>query len=196
VLEAIRHLTLQGLRAADATSRARALHLVRARPLNNENKLLHLVLPLLRDPAAQVRREAICAIGLKPDVINSEDLLAWLHDPDKEVRRWCEKALRSPQRHLSELELELGRLITDNRAKERLKAFRYLGRDANLEPGVWIRRLSYDPEDAVRIAAARAAAEHGVVHLADRLREMSRSDRSPTVRQEATYYQTTLQPRQ
>jgi hypothetical protein len=35
-----------------------------------------------------------------------------------------------------------------------------------------------------------------VIHLADRLREMSRSDRSPTVRQEAAYYEATLQPRQ
>jgi hypothetical protein len=196
VLGAIRDLTRSGLLAADATSRARALRLVRCRALNNEKDLLQLALPLLHDASANVRRQAICAVGLKPDVISSEDLLAWLHDPDKEVRRWCEKALRSPQRNLSQLQVELGRLITDDRAKERLKAFRYLRRDENLEPGELILRLSYDPEDAVRLAAVRAAADCHVAKLADRVREMANSDRSPTVRQNAeTYYKEILQAR-
>jgi hypothetical protein len=195
VLRAVHDLARIGLRAANATSRARGLRLARSRALNNDRTLLQLAVPLLRDPSANVRRQAICAVGLKPDLISSEDLLAWLHDPDKEVRRWCEKALRSPQRNLSELQVELGRLITDNSAQERLKAFRYLRRDDHVEPGVWILRLSYDKEDAVRIAAARAAAEHRVAHLSDRLHEMAQGDRSPTVRQEAAYYQTVLQPR-
>jgi hypothetical protein len=192
VLRAIRALTRIGLRAKDATSRARGLRLARSHALSNARDLLQQAIPLLRDPSANVRRQAICAVGLRPDLISSEDLLPWLHDPDKEVRRWCEKALRSPQRNLSEVQVELGRLITDNNAHERLKAFRYLRRDNNLEPGVWIMRLSYDPEDAVRIAAARAAAEHRVAHLADRLQEMARGDRSPTVRQEAAFYQSVL----
>jgi hypothetical protein len=62
-------------------------------------------------------------------------------------------------------------------------------RQANdLEPGVWLRRLSHDPVPAVRAAAARAAGENDQVDLSDRLTQMAQSDPSPTVRQLARYY--------
>jgi hypothetical protein len=188
VMRAIHDLARAGLIAPDSTSRVRAVRLIRSRPLNGEKDLLELVLPLLRDPSAEVRRQAICAVALKDkeSLISSEDLLAWLHDPDKEVRRWCEKALQV--RDLSRVEIQLGRLITDERAKERMKVFRYLRRAPTKAPGAWILRLSYDAEDAVRIAAARAAGDHGLTNLADRLREMAQNDRSPTVRQVAEHY--------
>jgi hypothetical protein len=58
----------------------------------------------------------------------------------------------------------------------------------DLEPGVWLRRLSHDPAPAVRAAAVRAAAERHTVHLTDRLEQMAQNDPCPTVRQLAKYY--------
>src|SRR5262249_49359659 len=151
VLDAIYGLARAGLSAAEPASRLRAVHLVRSQALGTRPDLLELVLPLLRDPQAEVRREAMRAVGLKDKLISDEDLLAWLHDPDKEVRRLCESALRCRGR--SELDIVLGRLITDGRARERLKILGYLGQVRDRERGDWFRRLCDDPEPAVRIAA-------------------------------------------
>src|SRR5262249_5926335 len=106
VLDAIYGLARTGLTAADPATRARAVHLVRSQALSTRTELLELVLPLLRDSRAEVRREALRAVGLKDKLISDEDLLAWLHDPDKEVQRLCENALR--WRGRSEMDIKLG----------------------------------------------------------------------------------------
>ncbi len=186
LLTLIHDLARAGLKAAAPGSRARAVHLVSRRALREQGDLLALVLPLLHDGAAEVRREALRAVDLRKELVGDEELLAWLHDPDAEVRTWCVLALRARGR--SESDIQLGRLLTDGRARERLKIFAYLHAAADQEPGVWIRRLCDDPEPAVRIAAARAAAEQDQPDLADRLREMAQSDQSPTVRQVAEAY--------
>src|SRR5262249_50774812 len=56
--------------------------------------LLEEVAGLLRDPVAEVRRAALLAVGSAPEVLATDDLLHWLHDPDANVRRVCEKALQ------------------------------------------------------------------------------------------------------
>jgi hypothetical protein len=192
LLAAIHDLARAALTAADAAQRARAIHLARSRALSDKPDLLELILPLLRDPEARVRREALQALALRryPQsdqyLINDDDLVAWLHDPDREVQRWCEKALRA--RNLSDLEIQLARLITDQRPKERLKVLVYLHRTRYETPGAWIGRLCDDPEPAVKIAAIRAAAEHPAAGLVERVKDLAQSDRSPTVRQVAEAY--------
>jgi hypothetical protein len=186
VLDAIHAAARAGLTARTPGNRVRAVLLTRSPALKNKTDLLELVLPLLRDSSAEVRREALRAVGLRRDVISDEDLLSWLHDPDREVQRWCEKALLARGR--TETEIQLGRLITDVRATERLKVFGRLRRARDVEAGVWIRHLCDDPEPAVRIAAARAAAEQDLPELSERLREMAQNDRSPTVRQVVEHY--------
>jgi hypothetical protein len=197
LLATIYDLTRAGLMSPDTTNRTRAVHLARSRALAGKKDLVDLVLPLLRDPCAPVRCEALQAVALKkyPDsdkyLISGDDLLAWLHDPDKDVRRWCARALRA--RGLSELDIEMARLITDDRAKEKLKVVLYLDRADYQTPGAWIARLCDDREPAVKIAAIRAAAEHHQSGLADRIREMAQTDPSPTVRQVAESYLKTMQ---
>jgi hypothetical protein len=197
ILEAIAQLARSGLASPDPANRRLAASLTRARAFRDKTDLLELVLPLLRDPSAAVRRQAIRAVGLKGQLISTEDLLHWLHDRDAQVRRWCGKALRG--RGLSNREIQLGRLITDRRAKERLKVFLYLRRPEDGEPAIkapgdWVSRLYEDPEPAVKIAAARATRELHLVDLNDRLREMAQNDPSPTVRQAAEFYYRARQP--
>src|SRR5262249_58102889 len=76
-------------------------------------------LPLLRDPKPEVRRVAILVVGPAQNVISTDDLLRWLHDPDAEVRRLCEVALSG--RQVPKEHIRLGRLLTDASPHERLK---------------------------------------------------------------------------
>jgi hypothetical protein len=190
VVQTIHALVRAGMLAGSPAGRARALHVARAKALGRPRELLELAVPLLRDPAASVRREAICLLACEKDLLGTEDLLAWLHDPDGEVRSWCAKALRA--RGEPEINIQLGRLITDERPRERLKVFGYLRQEGHPAPAVWVLRLCDDPEPAVRIAAARAAVElcpdGNGMNVRERLRDMAQNDRSPTVRQVAESY--------
>lgn len=167
----------------DADNRARAVQL----SLNPGMDLQRQVLPLLSDPAPEVRRLAILAVGPATDVIVTEDLLRWLHDPDPEVRRLCELALRG--RRLPEAHIRLGRLLTHEEPKIRLQVLDYLHQASDLDPGVWLRYLSHDPVPSVRAAAMRAATSGTYEHVpfSDRLDQM-RADPCPTVKQLASYF--------
>ncbi len=168
---------------ADADNRARAVRLA----LHPGMDLRRPVLPLLRDPAAEVRRLAILVVGPATDVIANEDLLRWLHDPDPEVRRLCEVALGG--RHLPEDHIRLGRLLTHEEPRVRVQVLDHLYRAEDLDTGVWLRYLSHDQVPSVRAAAMRAAtsAPYERVRFSDRLEQM-RSDPSPTVGQLAQYF--------
>jgi HEAT repeat protein len=180
---AARELVQACLHDGEPHNQIRAVRLAQRPEIN----LLDQVVPLLRDPAPEVRRAALLAVGDAPAVVATDDLLQWLHDPDVEVRRLCEEALRLA-RHLPEKHVRLGRLLTDQHAEVRLQVLECLRRDPDLEPGVWLRRLSHDPAAAVRAAAARAVATQGLAALTDRLGQMAQNDPSPTVRQLARYY--------
>jgi hypothetical protein len=190
VLVDCRELVRACLKDAPAPNRALAVQLARRPDLG----LLEPVMALLSDPAAEVRREAMLAARSAPEsVIKTESLLHWLHDPDDDVRRLCEAVLRG--RNLSEEHLKLGRLLTDQRPAVRLQVLSSLRSGSDLEPGVWLRLLSTDPEPAVRVAAVRAAVADGRVDLSDRLEQMVQSDPSPTVCRLARYYLSCQQQR-
>jgi HEAT repeat protein len=144
------------------------------------------VVDRLGDPSAAVRRAAMLAVGPSRNLIADDDLLRWLHDPDAEVRRLCETALRS--RGLRTQDVRMGRLLTDARPNVRLELLPYLRRDMDLDVSTWLRRLTLDPAPAVRAGAVRAAAEQQVAGLADRLAQMAGTDPDPTVRENARYY--------
>ena len=173
----------RGFQDGEAANRARAARLA-ARP---EVDLLPQIVPLLDDPDAGVRKAALLAVGPAPDAITTDDLLRSLHDPDEDVRRLCEAALKEC-RKLSNQDVALGRLISDSRPGMRLQVLDKLVQARDLEPGVWLRRLSHDPAPAVRAAALRAAADESRTDLSERVRQMAQSDPSPTVRQLAQYY--------
>jgi hypothetical protein len=190
VLANCRELVQACLKDAAAPNRARAARLAGF----PEFGLLEPAMALLSDPAVEVRREAMLAARSAPEsVIKTESLLHWLHDPDEDVRRVCEAVLRG--RNLSEQHLKLGRLLTDERPSVRLEVLSYLRSDTDLEPGVWLRLLSIDPEPAVRVAAVRAAVADSRVDLSDRLEQMVQSDPSPTVCRLARYYLSCQQQR-
>lgn len=178
-------LAVASLTDAQADTRCRAikmlLHFSQADP-----RLLAEVAPLLRDSSVEVRRSALIAVGPSRDVVGDDELLPLLHDDDGQVRRLCEEALRS--RGLLDSHLLLARLISNPSPGARLQVVTHLVQAEDLEPGIWLRRLSHDSAPAVRAAAVRAAYFQTQVDLRDRLRQMASEDPSPTVRQLADHY--------
>ena len=63
-----------------------------------------------------------------------------------------------------------------------------LRESSELDPGLWLRRLSLDASPAVRVAAVRAMTQQTFVDLSDRIDQIAREDGNPTVRQLAQYY--------
>jgi len=183
-----RNLAHAGLKHADAPIRLAAVQVVLQPPFKNDAELLAKIVPLLKDSDASLRKAAILALAGARELISDDSLLSLLHDPDFEVRQVCELALRS--RGLQDNHILLGRLISDRDPSARLLVLDHLHRSPDLEPGVWLQRLSTDPAAAVRAAAIRAAATQKQVDLRPRLHEMAREDPSLTVRQLAGFYLT------
>lgn len=185
-LDALREMARSGLGSAEPEGRVAAIHLVLREPLRKQDDLLRQIVPLVRDADAAVRKAAVVALGAQPNLLGEDDLLPLLHDPDAEVQVVTELALRS--RGLDDDHLQLARWISDQRPQARMQVLHHLRRTADLEPGVWLRRLMADPTPAVRAAAVRASSDQLSPELADQLRELSRHDSSPTVRELAGYY--------
>jgi hypothetical protein len=182
-LAACREFARTSLQDAEATNRLEAVRLA----VHPKLGLSREVAPLLDDPAPAVRQMAMASVGdaEHADAVETDDLLRSLHDPDPDVRRLCEAALRS--RRLSPNQIAMGRLLTDARPVNRLEILNRLPR-TELEPGLWLRRLSQDTSPAVRAGAIRAATEYAEVDFTDRLEKMASDDPSPTVRQLADHY--------
>jgi hypothetical protein len=181
-------LVSAGLRSPVAANRLRAVRLA----LQAGMDLLEQVTGLLKDSDAKVRQGALLVVGPARDQVPDECLLPNLHDPDPEVRRLCELALGG--RGLRPEYVELGRLLTDPWPANRLQVLDRLGRSADLDTGLWLRRLSHDASPAVRVAAMRAMTQLSYVDLSDRIDQMARSDPSPTVAQLARYYLSCTRP--
>jgi len=185
-LDVYRTLVFKGIRDGAADNRLRAVHLTLHSALRQEDDLLEKVVPLLRDRAASVRRAALLTVGMAEKTVSEDELLPLLHDPDAEVRRLCETALRG--RGLQDDHLQLARLISDRRPSSRLEVLELLWHVEDLDLSTWLRRLSQDVDGAVRAAAVREIASQTLVDLSDRLRQMAHDDPSPAVRQLATYW--------
>lgn len=179
-------LAERGLSHQDAAHRVLGVNLALKLAKRCDGALVHKIVPRLRDPAAEVRRAALIAVGTAREAIADDDLLPFLHDGDAEVRRLCELALRS--RGLQENHVQLARLISDPRPTARLQVLEHLQGAPELEPGVWLRRMTEDSDRAVRAAAVRAACKHFRVDLGDRIRHMAEHDPSETVRHIASIY--------
>jgi HEAT repeat protein len=176
-----RELVRRGIKEEDPLLRARAVCTAAVGEIGLQDR----VTPLLRDPAAEVRRAAVLALGPASTVMHDDDLLPWLNDPDPEVCRLCELALEG--RGIPRDGIRLGRMVTHSDIAVRLHAIHELLHQCERDPTQWFRRLSHDSAPSVRIAAIRAACRVHV-DLRDRLEEMVQGDESQTVRQLAAYY--------
>jgi HEAT repeat protein len=182
-----RDLVRNCLSSESAANRLRAVQLA----LHPGVDLLEQVTALLRDPVADVRRAAIIAVGPMKDEILDDVLLPSLHDPDPEVRRLCEVALESRER--TPAQIRLGFYLTAPDPVVRIHVIEQLRKVSDIDPIVWLTRISHDPSPAIRAAAARAMSRFSAAEGLDdrarvRLDEMARGDPSATVCLLAKYY--------
>jgi hypothetical protein len=185
-LSGSRDLVRNCLSSESAANRLRAVQLA----LHPGMDLLEQVTALLRDPVADVRRAAIIAVGPMKDEILDDVLLPSLHDPDPEVRRLCEVALESRDR--TPAQIRLGFYLTAPDPVVRIHVIEQLRKVSDVDPVVWLTRISHDPSPAIRAAAARAMSglcgADGDDRARARLDEMARGDPSATVCVLARYY--------
>ncbi len=154
--------------------------------------ILDSMVGLLHDPAAEVRQAALLAVGPSRQAVPDEGLLGCLHDPDSTIRALAREFLTASEklggRGLPPEHLRLGSLLTHPDHRTRLQVLDHLQKATDLDPGLWLRRLSHDPKDSVRAAAVRVMGRVMLPDLSDRLDQMARGDPSPTVAQLANYY--------
>jgi hypothetical protein len=178
-----------GLKMPDTAARVLAVRIA----LHPDVKMRADLLPLLSAPEAEVRRAALFAAASVTDgeqIIGDEELFRWLHDPDAGVRAICRDALVSRDR--SEVEIGLGRRLSDPDPGERLKLLLDLRFDDDVaDPEPWLERLSRDPEPAVRAGAARVAVEvttNRRLSCPGWVTRVADADTDPTVRRIATFF--------
>jgi len=185
-LSGSRDLVRNCLSSESSANRLRAVQLA----LHPGMDLLEQVTALLRDPVADVRRAAIIAVGPMKDELLDDVLLPSLHDPDPEVRRLCEVALESRDR--TPAQIRLGFYLTAPDPVVRIHVIEQLHNVPDVDPVVWLTRISHDPSPAIRAAAARAMSglcgADGDDRARARLDEMARGDPSATVCVLARYY--------
>ena len=185
LLTAGRDLVKVSLRDEAPANRLRAVRLAVLPGMD----VLQDIADLLKDPAPEVRRAALLAVGPADEkVVPAKTLLPVLHDADPEVCKACEDVLRK-DRHLSPQAFKIGWCLYHPEPAQRLNVLDYLRRGGEVEPGLWLRELSHDDSPAVRLAAVRVMSQQDVVDLSDRLEQMADSDPSPTVSQVARLYQ-------
>lgn len=188
-VESCRAIVAGALASPESAVRVQAIRL----SLHPDIKLRREAVPLLADPAAEVRCAALVATAMPGDgepLISDEDLFRWLHDPDKGVRTICHGALVSRDR--TEAEIALGSRLTNPDPRERLLLLLDLRHGDELaDPEPWLERLSRDIDPAIRAGAARVAVEVrgdrrlGCPAWVDRVAD---ADPDPTVRKVAAYF--------
>lgn len=181
-----RVLALNSLGNPRAQIRLAAIRLLQREPLRKDTALFSHLLPFLKDDSPEVRKACLIALSPSRDILGDDELLPFLHDSDLEVQAMADIALRS--RGLSDTQINLARAISDPRPEARLQVLNFLHGDGDLEPGVWLQRLSRDAAPAVRAAAVRAASGQTRVDFRERMRNMAIEDPSPTVRELAGHY--------
>ncbi len=181
-----REIADRSMKDEAAPTRVAALRLIMRPALRNDKDLIEKAVPMLRDPAAAVRKAALVVLASERDVVREESFLPLLHDDDAEVQYLCETALR--KRGLLDDDIKMARMISDANPATRMLVLYHLHRMPDINIGGLLRQLSLDASPAVRAAAARAAAECASVDLSERLREMSQSDPHDLVRRLAQYH--------
>jgi hypothetical protein len=132
------------------------------------------------DPDPDVRRQVLVSFTSRRTLLTEETLLGLLGDRDPRVPPLAEQVLKS--RGLTEDQIGLGGLIVHRKPELRESVIPMLASRTDIDPVVWLVRLSRDVEPSVRMKAAEALAGRSTLEARRRLAEMAVSDPSPAVK--------------
>lgn len=182
LVESLRLLVNSGVKSRIAMVQMQAI----AVAMVPEMDCLEEAAKCLKSPHKDVRQAAVLALGPASEKISDEILLPSLHDEDPEIVQLAQTALQS--RGLRDDQIRLGKLMSDPKATRRLEVLDHLSATRDIDPAIWLRKLSNDPSPAVRVAALRAMSQETGLDLADRVKQMEKTDPSPSVNKLAGYY--------
>jgi hypothetical protein len=165
---------------AEPSTRARAVACLGSLPLDDKAAP---ALKGLADPDLAVRLAVLAAFANRPLMLSEEAILPLLHDPVPDLRGLAERVLRA--RGLSADLIGLGRLVSHPRPEMRATAIPLLVGREDLDPVVWLLRLTEDGDEGVRLKAVGALAGRLNAAARQRLREIAAADDSPSVREAA-----------
>ncbi len=168
------------LRLADREPRARAAAVACLGQLTID-ALAAPAVAYLDDPqSGDVRHQVLVSFAGRADLLTDDMILKRLHDPDPGIPPLAEIILKT--RGLSKDQIAMGRLIASPRPEMRASVIPLVKEHDDLDPVVWLLRLSHDPDETVRTKAVEAMTGKDSPDLRARLREMAAKDSSPAVR--------------
>jgi HEAT repeat protein len=139
----------------------------------------------LDDPATDVRRQVLLSFAGRPTVLTEDMLLKRLHDSDDAIREAAKTTLKV--RGLTEELIGLGALMTSPKADQRASVIALVKDRTDIDPIVWLLRLSHDADETVRVHAVEALGAQALqtATIKRRIVEMAKSDASQQVRDAA-----------
>jgi HEAT repeat protein len=130
-----------------------------------------------------IRKQTLISFSRRNLLLTEDLLLTRLHDTDPIIRDAANGILKL--RGMSQEQISLGRLIFSPSPQQRISVISLLKGRTDVDPAIWLIQLSRDPEEMVRISAVEAMSSLPSTAVRRRLQEMTRSDRSETVRKAA-----------
>lgn len=135
----------------------------------------------LDDPqSGDVRQQVLSSFAARPGLLTEDMILRRLHDHEPGLPQLAELVLQT--RGLTKDQIALGRLITSPRPEMRASVIPLVKDRDDLDPVIWLLRLSHDGDETVRAKAVEALDGKDSPDVRARLREMADSDASPTIR--------------
>lgn len=170
------------LASGDVRTRAAAIYSLGFLPIDSAAAP---ALAYLDDPAVEVRRQAIISFAARPTLLTEDHLLQRIHDNDGAISEASISALKL--RGLSQEQISLGGLMTSPRADQRSSVVALVKDRVDIDPVIWLLRLSHDADQSVRIQAVQALGERKTEDptVKRRIVEMAKTDASADVRQAA-----------
>ncbi|WP_337177215.1 HEAT repeat domain-containing protein [Paludisphaera sp.] len=174
---------VRSLASKDARTRAAAVYSLGFLPIDAAAApaLAHAA-----DPAVEVRRQVVISFAARRALLTEDMLIQSIHDQDQPIREAAFSALKL--RGLNQEQISLGVMMTSPRADQRASVIALVKDRADIDPIVWLMRLSHDKDESVRARAVEALGEQKTDDAAVKRRivEMAQSDASELVRQAAS----------
>jgi HEAT repeat protein len=172
---------VEGLADPSSAPRIQAIACLGSLPIDSKAApaLAHLT-----DPDVSVRLQVLSAFANRPQVLTEEAILPLLHDPIPDLQNLAARILKA--RGLNADLIGLGKMVTHPRAEIRASAIPLLVVRDDIDPVVWLLRLSEDADESVRLRAVEAFKGRASPDIAQRLREMAVADESSSVRAAAS----------
>lgn len=137
----------------------------------------------LDDVDPGVRIQVLLSFADRVNLLTEEAILPLLYDPSEFVSPVAERVLKN--RGLSPEQLGLSKLVVHPRAEMRLSAFPFLKDRTDVDPVIWLRYLSRDRDEAVRMKALEELAQITTPEARQRISEMAAADTSAVIRERA-----------